>query len=718
MKRLNKVLLIFTMGLMFTFTVTSQSYSQLAGVMNDLGTLGEQWLATLDWNSGRHHWPMGSYQAEFSAHQYPHVFAESLIKTEGGSPERDQYWYRYRGVDYKTEKLMIYKRQTPASIICDGLELAPPFTGEVDPSIDSDVQWFTKVHFWGGSPSGYLEIRSRSWVNQNHDDYNIKNEKITLSYDNDNDGVDEMPAAQPGPNGGINIMAAWGTNLSPSNRGFNAYRRGHGGLYRNIDWRECKYFPQTLSPNAPRSEIPISLSYSSGADSYWNWKRPFDQTGNKWSSGGKGTLKTSGQPVGPESGELTINNCEIISSFYAGSGLFYADKAVGDPTDATNMPIATGKTKAWGFLDGAPDLWTFITTEWDYREDSGETSSLYGTWNYPDPTRWSWGPIQQDQYWGPWEMNNGESINLVHFIAVGGQGEKRSREAGVEYMKWYRDGIGTFDNAAKAAFLEEGLDSLVQNVDRAYWNYSVRNYDIPDPLGPPNIKATSGPDKNTIEWGYSSADGFKDPDTGTDDFKEWRLYKKLGHVQVNHPSDNGFYPYELIGTFDKGTTKYEDTDVIRGQSYHYRVTALDDGSLNDGVIPGMSLESSLYSNSTLAAQIPFKPGEVTSDGVLIVPNPYSISSGVSNAMNYTGKTNDIHFVNLPAFCTLKIYTATGDLVQTIDHTSGSADEIWTNMRTASNQFPVTGVYILAVDNARDANNVQLPTKFFKFVIIR
>ncbi|MCK4965646.1 hypothetical protein KAS50_01365 [bacterium] len=46
------------------------------------------------------------------------------------------------------------------------------------------------------------------------------------------------------------------------------------------------------------------------------------------------------------------------------------------------------------------------------------------------------------------------------------------------------------------------------------------------------------------------------------------------------------------------------------------------------------------------------------------------------------------------------------------------DEIWWDMRTTSNQAPVSGVYILVVDNARDLNNIQLPKRMYKFVIVR
>ena len=40
------------------------------------------------------------------------------------------------------------------------------------------------------------------------------------------------------------------------------------------------------------------------------------------------------------------------------------------------------------------------------------------------------------------------------------------------------------------------------------------------------------------------------------------------------------------------------------------------------------------------------------------------------------------------------------------------------MRTDTNQSPVSGVYILVVDDAKDANKEPLPKKFFKFVIVR
>jgi len=69
-----------------------------------------------------------------------------------------------------------------------------------------------------------------------------------------------------------------------------------------------------------------------------------------------------------------------------------------------------------------------------------------------------------------------------------------------------------------------------------------------------------------------------------------------------------------------------DKNVVRGVSYHYCLTAIDDGSQNkDGIFPGQPLESSYYNNRTIKAAIPFKPPAETTENLVIVPNPYSVS---------------------------------------------------------------------------------------------
>jgi len=158
---------------------------------------------------------------------------------------------------------------------------------------------------------------------------------------------------------------------------------------------------------------------------------------------------------------------------------------------------------------------------------------------------------------------------------------------------------------------------------------------------------------------------------------------------------------------------YIDEDVTRGEPYYYAVTVVDDGSENNGLIPG-PLESSQYTNRSQQPAIPFEPGEGATDNIRVVPNPYFASAG---DYNFSDDSNNLLFVNLPPFATLRIFNAKGDLVKRIEHTSGSADEIWDQV-TDYNQLAASGVYILHVSNARDAEMNALPDAVVKFVIVR
>ena len=99
----------------------------------------------------------------------------------------------------------------------------------------------------------------------------------------------------------------------------------------------------------------------------------------------------------------------------------------------------------------------------------------------------------------------------------------------------------------------------------------------------------------------------------------------------------------------------------------------------------------------------------------VVPNPFV---SYAKDFNFTGQEyNKLLFVNLPPYCTLRIYTVTGDLIKTIQHTSGSADESWDQV-TEYNQFIASGVYILQVDEARNLTGGKMDSAIHKFVVIR
>ena len=62
----------------------------------------------------------------------------------------------------------------------------------------------------------------------------------------------------------------------------------------------------------------------------------------------------------------------------------------------------------------------------------------------------------------------------------------------------------------------------------------------------------------------------------------------------------------------------------------------------------------------------------------------------------------IHFVNLPAKCTISIYSLDGDLIRTIDHDKDISDpeathDTW-DLITRNTQLTVSGIYYWTIES--------------------
>jgi len=95
------------------------------------------------------------------------------------------------------------------------------------------------------------------------------------------------------------------------------------------------------------------------------------------------------------------------------------------------------------------------------------------------------------------------------------------------------------------------------------------------------------------------------------------------------------------------------------------------------------------------------------DDIKVVPNPYNDKSV---RFNWPGEENKLLFINLPLKCTIKIFTASGDLVKTIQHDNQTTEQDW-NQVTDSNQLIYSGVYFFLVES-------DLGAKTGKFVVVR
>ena len=97
----------------------------------------------------------------------------------------------------------------------------------------------------------------------------------------------------------------------------------------------------------------------------------------------------------------------------------------------------------------------------------------------------------------------------------------------------------------------------------------------------------------------------------------------------------------------------------------------------------------------------------TLDSIRVVPNPFHIGA---RTLQFDS-ADRIAFFGLPPVCTIKIYTERGDLINTIQHSDGSGDELWDSV-TSSRQIVVSGLYIAYIEKPNGESAVR------KFVIIR
>jgi hypothetical protein len=195
------------------------------------------------------------------------------------------------------------------------------------------------------------------------------------------------------------------------------------------------------------------------------------------------------------------------------------------------------------------------------------------------------------------------------------------------------------------------------------------------------------------------------------------LYRARTYVEG--PADDGFRYTCIAGCpgtpeLDPSARSFSDP-LPRGIEQYYYLQVVSNALTSAdavGTPAGVRLKSNRYYTQTWdPASTSRAPGESASSFV-IVPNPLNIAA--SEEVRYVrGNTADrIGFLDIPGNCTIRIYTETGELIKTIEHTTGTGDEYW-NLTTDSQQVIVSGLYIVVVDNN---DNGERSIK--KFVVIR
>lgn len=248
--------------------------------------------------------------------------------------------------------------------------------------------------------------------------------------------------------------------------------------------------------------------------------------------------------------------------------------------------------------------------------------------------------------------------------------------------QWELEGIPMTLDELRAFFADPNLEPLNYTRTRVYSNSTL----------PDKIYYFEKQDYNVSEFGMIGSISKIYPE------QEYPSNINPDSVRVDELTNDGYLKY-----FEY---EYIITDLLPTVPYYINVTAFDFGS------PESDLKS-LESSKTVGAQFVFPSYEsgdkFNSNDVVVYPNPYRLDAGYRND-GFEGRADldrpddrvrEIHFVNLPHKCTIRINTLDGDLVKEIFHdmessNSNSTHDSW-NLITRNTQMVVSGLYYWSVE---------------------
>ena len=426
---------------------------------------------------------------------------------------------------------------------------------------------------------------------------------------------------------------------------------------------------------------------------------------------------------------------------FIGDVTIHVDKSVDDRSDDPSQPQMTGAQDCdvpW-LIQFPPELplsdqammWRAIKEGFNWFDGTPRMEGTWpGTfhdqrvdeqgWKFRDNIPWLANCGSMHQSSGAFNIPFGDSIRIVYANVLGSISREKGWEVGRAWLNgtaadlWegnfklpphyeqFPDLCDNDNDCAKDSWVFTGRDSLFQNAWAAQW--AVRNdYNVPIAPSPPSIEVTSLTDRINISWDGTESES-------ASDFAGYRVYRAIGNP------DTTFFPiFECgQGTDNALCNSYDDITAQRGFSYYYYVAAFDDGVGNAPGVFGRqeSLESGKFLNRTTFGASLTRPGGSLS-AARVVPNPFNISA---RDLQFTGDPNKILFLEVPETATIRIYTESGDLIKTIEH-SGSGDASWGILQeehsaTDNGQIVTSGIYIAHIQTP-DGDSTIL-----KFVVVR
>jgi hypothetical protein len=593
------------------------------------------------------------------------------------------------------------KFQLP-TVYVDGIDINGIYLSDVD-TIDATIIPDRIVRNVVNTSMGLtMERKVLAFSNPLHDDYFIKEYTFTNTGNVDYDDEIELSADLSG------VRVMWSVRYATCRDGATKYDNSQSwGKYSWISKRGENF------PSHTNDQIPDDYTIVDWLRCGFSWAGQSDLRGD-WDNIGAPDINRNGRLASPQ---------------FAGTVILHVDQSWNDSTDNPNQPAVLG----WHAGDTYPNSGLSITdpnvrnrvydmmTGNPYPDQNfGGTNRFYENNTSSITDRVSPWTLHNDgggtNVWiayGPFDIPFGESIRIVEAEAVNGLSREMCNAIGERWLEAYRNDLdtGPFDlpnggttddeDIYKNSWFYTGVDSLLLTFGRAKRNYDSDYLLGQSPLPPPYVEVKSGGDRISILWDPSESES--DPN-----FVGYKVFRGIGKADTS---------YQEIYNGPKEVRLVEDTSPTRGFAYYYYVVSV----MNDPNTSRAITSGRFYTQTTEAAFLQREAGESLKD-IRVVPNPYNIKA---RGLNYPEEYDKIGFLNIPAFCTIKIFTERGDLISTLEHTDGSGDEYW-NSITSSRQVVASGLYIAYFEVTQDyvhpVSGKLLYKKgentFRKFIIIR
>jgi hypothetical protein len=602
--------------------------------------------------------------------------------------------------------------------------------GELNPAFDPDEAEEIIISKWD-TPVGVIVSRtSRAWS------YPGYNSFIIYEYEFENVTNDTI----------FDLFITFANTFAPSMFG---YQRNYG------DWSEGNFRgqpPDGLGDHFARFDLKRWLSYNHEREGL-----PEEEFFNTWSMpddrGGLNSPQAIGIMVLHYDYDHLSHKSQTEQVFYTPSdsaGMWDENGKAKQPFllryENGNLPetktgtwmnsILSRKTSVWqGINDSTrfadqfePDLWEY----WKGRT-RGSTNLSW------------WQPVSRAYGFYPYILSPGESMRFtVAEVAGYGPGVASDKiykdlggtvRVGVDQghyfnpiPSWYdtlhyeylgeKDYIGSeyLQDHPLPWYVTPGVVSIRDVADKAiemYTGQPLAKYDtlqykpeeapstgvyntVPIPIPSPVFRvADTRAASNMIIWG-PQIESFNSP----------RLHASFSHYEVlRAPHPLG--PWTVIDSvfpgdaryFDNGQYSIIDPESNLGDNVAYSIVSVDQLGGKSGITANITLHET---------QAP--PAE-TLGKVYVIPNPLIVTSGLTGS-DPGGEIGDrIQFVGLTNSCSIRIYSYTGQLINTIEHNRETYGNPWYQIST-NNQIIASGVYYFVVQDQATGT-----TSNGKFVVI-